>query len=109
MKNVMSKEPRTAPPVDYKALGWLYSGWARALSMVSALGLSGTLLVMPQVVAVDTLSLQHGPLSLAMWGMSAGFVHGVGYVPVLKVWRWTLGPMIGWPLMIWTAYTWFVL
>ncbi len=94
-------------PINYRAYGPLYNVWARALSLLTALGLSGALLVMPHLVAVDTMSLKHGPLSLAMWGISAGFVHGIGYIPEMRIWRFTLGPVIAWPIMMWTAYSWF--
>jgi predicted membrane protein len=35
-------------------------------------------------------------LTLIMWGMSAGFVHGVGFVPRNRVLRVLLGPVIAW-------------
>ena len=34
-----------------------------------------------------------------MWGMSAGFVHGIGFVPRNNVLRVLLGPVIAWLLM----------
>jgi predicted membrane protein len=94
-------------PINYRDYGVFYHAWARALSLLTALALSGALLVMPHLVATDTMSLKHGPLSLAMWGISAGFVHGIGYVPKMRLWRFTLGPIVAWPLMLWTVYSWF--
>jgi len=35
---------------------------------------------------------------LVMWGISAGFVHGVGFVPQWWGWRWLLGPLPAWLL-----------
>ncbi|MAQ99590.1 MAG: cytochrome bd biosynthesis protein [Oceanospirillaceae bacterium] len=93
-------------PVNYKDYGPLYAGWARALSFLMAMVLSGLLLVMPSVVASDTRDLDHGPLSLALIGISAGFIHGVGYVPVMTVWRWLFSPYVGWPVMLWCAWWW---
>lgn len=93
-------------PVNYSDYGPLYAGWARALSLLAALGLSALLLAVPHVVASDSMSIDHGLLSLCLWGLSAGFVHGVGYVPVMKIWRITLGPYVGWPLMLVCAGWW---
>ena len=93
-------------PVDYKAYGTLYAGWARTLSLLAALGLSGLLLFVPHVVASDTMSIDHGLLSLCLWGICAGFVHGVGYVPVMTVWRIAFSPYIAWPLMLICAAWW---
>ena len=41
----------------------------------------------------------HGLLSLVMLGVSAGFVHGVGFVPQHRVWRVLFGPWLAWALM----------
>ena len=38
-------------------------------------------------------------LALIMWGLSAGFVHGVGFVPRNAALRLALGPLAAWPLM----------
>lgn len=78
----------------------LYTGWARLLSFILAVVLSVLILVWPHAVAVSLTEIRHGLLSLLMWGMAAGFVHGVGYVPVHRIWRVLLGPMLGWPIMI---------
>lgn len=75
--------------------GVLYGSAARLFSLLLAAGLSGTILVLPTLVDGG-----HGQLSLLMWGIAAGFVHGVGYVPVYRVWRWLLGPLVGWLLML---------
>ena len=95
-------------PVDYKAYGPLYAGWARTLSLLAALGLSGLLLAVPHVVASETMNIDHGLLSLCLWGISAGFVHGVGYVPEMKIWRLVFSPYIGWPLMLVCGWWWIV-
>jgi predicted membrane protein len=34
-----------------------------------------------------------------MLGVSAGFVHGVGFVPESKLWRFLFGPWLAWALM----------
>ncbi|WP_206617960.1 cyd operon YbgE family protein [Hahella sp. KA22] len=93
-------------PVDYMAYGPLYAGWARGLSLLSALALAAMAFAAPQLIAASSAELKHGLLTLCLWGVSAGFVHGVGYVPRLTIWRWTLGPYVGWPVMALCVYLW---
>lgn len=40
----------------------------------------------------------HPQLMLVMCGVCAGFVHGVGFVPQKRGWRWLLGPLVAWLL-----------
>ena len=78
----------------------LDSGWARGLSLASALALMILVTIFPRGLTVaDGNPIRHGALTLIMWGMSAGFVHGVGFVPRNKVLRVLLGPAIAWLLM----------
>jgi len=35
-----------------------------------------------------------------MWGIAGGFVRGVGYVPLHRVWRIVLGPLVAIPTMV---------
>jgi cyd operon protein YbgE len=79
--------------------GMQHSG-ARLLSFLLASALSVLILVYPRAVASGLSEVRHGLLALLMWGIAAGFVHGVGYTPVHRVWRLSLGPWVGWPLMI---------
>lgn len=51
------------------------------------------------LTAASGSPISHGMLVLIMWGLSAGFVHGVGFVPHNPVLRGVLGPLIAWPLM----------
>jgi predicted membrane protein len=41
----------------------------------------------------------HGALVLLMWGVAAGFVHGVGFTPRGSMLRFWLGPLAAWVLM----------
>ena len=51
--------------------------------------------------------VQHGALTLLLWGVSAGFVHGVGFVPMNRLARFALGPIIGIPVMtLGSAWLW---
>lgn len=77
--------------------GALDHGFARAVSLVSALALMILVTVLPRgLAAPDGTPIGHGLLALIMWGMSAGFVHGVGFVPRNKVLRLVLGPVAAW-------------
>jgi cyd operon protein YbgE len=73
------------------------SGWARGVSLVSALALMFLVTLLPRGLATaDGSPINHGILSLIMWGMSAGFVHGVGFVPRNRFVRVLLGPVTAW-------------
>jgi cyd operon protein YbgE len=74
--------------------------WARAVSFVAALALMLLVTLAPRALTVEDGSpLGHGTLALIMWGLSAGFVHGVGFVPRNAALRLALGPLAAWPLM----------
>jgi predicted membrane protein len=68
------------------------------LSFVAAAAWSALVLVYPQALAPDG-RVPYGWLLLLMWGMVAGFVHGVGYVPTNPLARVVLGPFIAWALL----------
>jgi len=75
----------------------LDSGWARGISLATALALMILVTLLPRALtATDGSPISHGVLMLIMWGMSAGFVHGVGFVPRNNVLRVMLGPVIAW-------------
>ena len=67
--------------------------------MLMATLLAALLLALPQLVAVAPVQISHPALMLSLWGISAGFVHGVGYVPVMTIWRLSFGPCLAWPAM----------
>jgi predicted membrane protein len=80
--------------------GWLDTGLARAVSLGVAIMMMLLITLLPRgLTTADGSPINHGVLMLIMWGMSAGFVHGVGFVPRNRVLRGMLGPVIAWPLM----------
>lgn len=80
--------------------GWLDKGWARGASLGVAIMMMMLITLLPRgLTTADGNAISHGVLMLVMWGMSAGFVHGVGFVPRNPVLRVALGPIIAWPLM----------
>lgn len=101
-----SLPPEQESQVDYAQLGVFYCFWARAFSLLSALVLSIILFVMPHLVAEESTEIDYRLLLMYLWGLSAAYVHGVGFVPRMLVWRWLLGPWLAWPLMALGIYTW---
>ena len=78
----------------------LNRGWARGVSLLAALTLMLLVTLLPRgLTAEDGSAISHGVLALIMWGMSAGFVHGVGFVPHNRILRVLLGPVVAWLLM----------
>lgn len=88
-------ETRVENPVPYPT--W-FPG--RAVSFVLAIALAILILVYPGVIANSVSDVRHGLLSLLMWGIAAGFVHGTGFVPRTSVWRLIFNPALGWLLMV---------
>jgi predicted membrane protein len=75
--------------------GGVYTFFPRLLSLMIATGLAGYIFVFPKSV----LQVSHSKLTLIMFGICIGFVHGVGFIPETKLWRNVLSPWIAWSLM----------
>lgn len=78
----------------------LYSGPLRSLSFLAASVFCLAVLLFPQLLIDAGQSPNHGALTLGLWGMAAGFVHGVGFVPRHVVARLALGPVAAWVLLL---------
>lgn len=88
-------EPLAAPSVPKQPV--LERGWARAISLGCALALMLLVTLFPRgLTAADGAPAGHSLLMLIMWGLSAGFVHGVGFVPRTPGLRLALGPLAAW-------------
>ncbi len=72
---------------------------ARMFSLLLASALSLLILIMPILLLDEGKELDHNQLMLVMWGIAAGFVHGVGFVPRNKILQVLLGPVTAWLLM----------
>jgi len=73
--------------------------WARVVSLLLAAPIALLLLIHPAAMLDAEGHYSHSLLMLVMWGISAGFVHGVGFDPHARYWRLLLGPLMGWPLL----------
>lgn len=80
--------------------GPLRRPWSRALSLLLAAPLALVLLIHPALMLDAKGGYSHGLLMLVMLGVSAGFVHGVGFDPRGRLWALLFGPGCGWPLML---------
>jgi cyd operon protein YbgE len=78
----------------------LGSGAGRTLSLLLAIPLSLIVLLHPFALVDHQGGYSHGLLALAMWGISAGFVHGLGFEPRALAWRWLVSPWVAWPLVV---------
>lgn len=65
------------------------------LSLLMAVALAALITLYPLPLA----HMSHGMLTMLVWGICAGFVHGVGFDPQSRVWRWLFSPVLAWTLM----------
>ena len=73
----------------------MYTTFARAGSLLLASALATLITFYPPAIA----KLDHGLLTLVVWGVCAGFVYGIGFDPEAGFWRILLGPVSAWLLM----------
>lgn len=81
--------------------------FAMAISFLMALPLAAVLLIHPGAMLDANGHYNHSALMMVMFGISGGFIHGVGFLPQFWLWKWLFSPYIAWPLMLWGYYTWF--
>lgn len=72
----------------------------RLISLFSAGSLALLILVYPILLNSKGKPASHSALMLLMLGISAGFVHGVGFVPESPLWQRVFSPLVAWPLML---------
>lgn len=86
--------------MNAEAAGALRRPLSRWLSIALVLPLSMLLLVHPVLLLDGRGRYSHGLLTMIMWGIAVGYVHGVGFDPRARAWRLLLHPLIGWALML---------
>ena len=74
-------------------------GWARAISILMAVVLSVLFFTHSTIIAALSSDVGTWLPPLLMWACAIGFIHGVGFVPRLTLWRLLFSPFIGWPLV----------
>ena len=72
---------------------------SRAFSLLLAVPLSLILLIHPITILNAQGHYNHNLLMLVMWGVAAGYVHGVGFDPRARVWQVVFHPPVAWGLM----------
>lgn len=77
----------------------LYGGAARAVSLLAAGSLALVIMLYPVALSRSGAMPPHGLIALVMLGISAGFVHGVGFTPRARLWRVLFHPLLAWLLM----------
>jgi cyd operon protein YbgE len=76
---------------------WFDNRWVRGSTLAAAIALMLLITLMPRgLTTADGSAISHGMLSLVMWGMSAGFVHGIGFVPRNRILRIVFSPLVAW-------------
>ncbi len=87
-------EPRRGGVIPYPN-----PAWSQFISLLMAIATTALLFIYPRAVATSISEVNHGLLSLVMLGVAAGFIHGVGFVPRMIIWRIVFNPLVGWLLM----------
>ncbi|MBX9912438.1 MAG: cyd operon YbgE family protein [Pseudomonadaceae bacterium] len=78
----------------------LQRSWTRGLSLLLASPMALLLLIHPAAMLDTQGHYSHSLLMLVMLGVAGGFVHGVGFDPYQRVWRWLFGPLLAWMLLL---------
>lgn len=72
---------------------------ARALSLAAALAVTLFVTAYPRFFADTLQQVPHGALVLLMLGVSAAYVHGVGFVPDNRWLKALFGPAAAWAMI----------
>lgn len=85
--------------IEARACPWWRRSASRVLSLGLCVPLSVVLLVQPTWLLDEQGGYSHGGLMLVLWGVSIGYVHGMGFDPLAWGWRLAFQPLLGWGLM----------
>jgi cyd operon protein YbgE len=78
---------------------WLQRGYCRAVSLLLATPLTLIFLIHPAAMLTADGHYNHRLIMLSMLGISSGFIHGVGFDPISRLWKTLFHPVAGWLLM----------
>lgn len=85
-----------------------FISWTRPISFLMALPLAAIMMVYPNLILDQYGNYSHGALTLIMFGICGGFVHGVGFIPKFWLWKLLFSPLISWPLMLLGYILWYL-
>ncbi len=71
----------------------------RFISLLLALMITGILFIAPGHIAGNIEELNNGYLMLVMLGLSATFIHGVGFDPIFWLWKILFSPYLSWAIL----------
>lgn len=75
------------PPVTEQAGAPARAGIA-ILPLLAAIAIMLVVTIRPDLLADASGHADHPAAMLLFWAMAAGFVRGVGFIPVYALWRW---------------------
>ncbi|MFP4560625.1 MAG: cyd operon YbgE family protein [Thiohalorhabdus sp.] len=70
------------------------------MSFFLALAVTFWVLAVPTDFAGPEGDVDHRALLALMWGLAAGYTHGVGFIPRNRILRVLLGPLAAWGLLV---------
>lgn len=73
---------------------------ARVVSLLLGMAVMLVSSIFPFVLAKHATGLNQSIFLMVMIGMTGAFIHGTGFQPRLRIWRWLASPIFAWPLMI---------
>jgi predicted membrane protein len=74
--------------------------WARGLTLLAGSAIALTLFVYPLALGPQMGPREHTALPILLMGVSAAFVHGLGFEPETRLARWILGPVAAWIFIV---------
>ena len=78
----------------------LYGFLPRLVSFVLAVAVTGWVLVLPTELTGPGNAVNYPVLLALMWGLAAGYTHGVGFIPRNGLLKLLLGPGPAWLLLL---------
>jgi predicted membrane protein len=105
MNRAEAMNPAPAPtPATPPPRAGVAARLACLVSFVVALSVTASVVIYPRMFAEDMQDVPHGLMALLMIGMSACYVHGIGFVPHNRILRLAFSPLVAWPLVAYAAW-----
>jgi predicted membrane protein len=78
----------------------MYGALSKTISLFLAGVLSVVILIVPTTLTTSDNSVNHSILMLVLFGIMLGFIHGIGFKPLTRLYRAILHPLLAWLIMI---------